>query len=298
MSMPLIRFGVLLAALLLTGVVPAVACPGDCDGDGQVAVNEAVRGVNIALGNAPVGDCEQFDADGDGSVTVNELIAAIGAVLGGCPDATPDPTPRPTPNPDSPATLVIERAAGNEFVTGRAYGFTLADIRAGNRRIALYEGTLDDQHPETLAELELSQTILDADGNPLLDEAGRRRIVYIRFKHAPLRTGTFHCGEGLPESPGSLLVFNAFVTVRDDAAFSENTLDDYFGYPRVTTAVDCTLTITSLDDGVIVATYTSNMLNAAADDLAYATGTLRLPRPTCTYAQFRESPPTCYPWAF
>lgn len=55
-------------------------------------------------------------------------------------------------------------------------------------------------------------------------------------------------------------------------------------YPRVTTAVDCTLTITSLDDGVIVAAYASNMLTAAANNLAYATGTLRLPRPTCAAA--------------
>ena len=58
---------------------PAAACTGDFDGDGEVAINEAVRGVNIALGNAPVGDCAQFDANGDGSVAVNELIAAVEA---------------------------------------------------------------------------------------------------------------------------------------------------------------------------------------------------------------------------
>ena len=40
------------------------------------------------------------------------------------------------------------------------------------------------------------------------------------------------------------------------------------------------------------------MLNARADDLAYATGTLRVPRPTCTYDQLVASPQTCYPWAF
>lgn len=284
----------LLATLLLIGAAPAAACTGDCDGDGGVAVNEAVRGVNIALGNAPVGDCAQFDANGDGSVAVNELIAAVAAVLDGCPDVTPGPTPRATPDPNAAATLYIERGAGNEFVSGRAYGFALSDVR-GSRRLALYEGTLDD---ETLAELRLGQTILDTDGNAILDEAGRRLIVYIRFKHVPLQTGTFHCGEGLPESPGSLLVFQAYVTVRDDEQFSEMTLDDYFGYPRVTTAVDCTLTITAVDNGEIVATFESNMLNAQADDLAYATGTLRVPRPTCTYPQFVESPQTCFPWAF
>jgi hypothetical protein len=288
------RREILLAALLLIGATPAAAaCTGDCDGDGAVAINEAVRGVNIALGNAPVGDCAQFDANGDGSVAVNELIAAVGAVLDGCPDATP----RATPAPDSPATLVIERGAGNEFTTGRAYGFALSDVREG-RRFSLYEGLLTDDHPDTLAELKLMQTILDADGNAVRDDAGRRLIAYIRFKHFPLQTGTFHCGEGLPETPGSLLTFNAYVTVRDDELFMETTLDDYFGYPLVTTAVDCTLTITSLAGGEIVATYESHMLNQEANDLAYATGTLRVPTPTCTYEQFIASRQTCYPWAF
>lgn len=292
------RRGILLVALVLIGATPAAAaCTGDCDGDGAVGINEAVRGVNIALGNAPVGDCAQFDANGDGSVAVNELIAAVAAVLDGCPDTTPGPTPRATPDPDSPATLVIERGAGNEFTTGRAYGFALSDVR-GTRRFSLYEGLLTDDHPETLAELRLMQTILDADGNAVLDAEGRRLIVYIRFKHFPLQTGTFHCGEGLPETPGSLLTFNAYVTMRDDELFMEGTLDDYFGYPRVTTEVDCTLTITSLEGGEIVATYESHMLNAQANDLAYATGRLRVPTPTCTYEQLIASPQTCYPWAF
>ena len=302
--MTMIRKGILLTAVLMIGAGPAAAaCTGDCDGDGQVAINEAVRGVNIALGNAPVGDCSQFDANGDGSVAVNELIAAVSAVLDGCPSGTPsptsEPTPQPTPDPDSAATLVIHQANGTEFRSGRSYGFALADIRPTNPRvIALYTGTLDIVHPDTLAGVSLQQTILDADGNPVRDEAGRRRIVYLRFKHVPLQTGTFHCGEGLPESPGALLTFDTYVTIRDDAQFTETTLDEYFGYPLVTTAVDCTLTITSVDDGLIVATYESHMLNPQVTDLAYATGTLRLPRPVCDANQAPSSPETCYPWAF
>ncbi|MFN8642638.1 MAG: hypothetical protein U0802_13675 [Candidatus Binatia bacterium] len=104
--------------------------------------------MNIALGNAPVGDCAQFDANGDGSVAVNGLIAAVAAVLDGCP--TPRrPTPRATPDADSPATLVIEQGAGNEFVTGRAYGFDLADLRPGNIRFALRGAA--DRGPSGLA---------------------------------------------------------------------------------------------------------------------------------------------------
>lgn len=292
------RLALLSATLLLIGTDPALACTGDCDGDGAVAINEAVRGVNIALGSAPLDACSQFDANGDGSVAVNELIAAVSNVLGGCPAVTPGPTPRATPGPDSAGILVIERGAGNEFVTGRAYGFALSTVGPGNRRFAIYDGLLDAGRPDTLYDLRLVQTILDVDGNPVLDGDGRRLIVYLHFRHVPQRTGTFHCGEGLPESPGSLLTFNAYVTVRDDELFQETTLDDYFGYPRITTDVDCTLTIASLDGGLLTATFESHMLNAPADDLAYATGTLRLPVPTCTYEQLLASPMTCYPWAF
>lgn len=130
------------------------------------------------------------------------------------------------------------------------------------------------------------------------DSEGRRRNVAIRFGHFPLRTGTFHCGEGLPATPGSLLTFDARATLRDDELLQETTLDDYFGHPRVTDAVDCTVQITSLDAATIVATFESHMLDAEVDDLAYATGTLRVPKPTCTYPQLIDSPATCHPWAF
>lgn len=289
---------ILLAAVLSIGARSAGACTGDCDGDGQVAVNEAVRGVNIALGNAPVDDCTQFDANGDGTVAVNELIAAVANVLGGCTDVTPGPTPSATPGTDGAATLVIERGAGNEFVTGRAYAFDLADIRAGNLQVALYQGTLDNDHRAELADLVLRQTLLDANGDIVRDGSGRRTIVRIQFRHVPLRTGTFHCGEGLPELPGSLLTFDASATLRDDALFMETTLDDYFGYPQPISEIDCTLTITSLDGGIIAATYESHMLSAETDDLAHATGRLRLPQPTCTANEVSASPQACYPWAF
>ncbi|MEO8602024.1 MAG: hypothetical protein ABI629_05555 [bacterium] len=293
------RLGWLLASVLLIAAGPAAACTGDCDGDGQVAINEAIRGVNIALGNALVSDCASFDANGDGSVAVSELIAAVSNVLGGCASATPGPTPTTTPATDGAATLVIEKGAGTEFVTGRSYAFDLADIRPGNLVVALYQGTLNEMHPLELGDLTLRQTLLDAAGNIIRDGAGRRRIIRLQFRHVPLRTGTFHCGDAaIAEIPGLLLTFDASATLRDDAQSSETSLDDYFGYPRPTDLIDCTLTITSLADGVMVGTYTSHMLSAEADDLAYATGTLALPQPVCTVADATASPQTCYPWAF
>ena len=62
---------------------PPPACAGDCNGDGTVAINELILGVNIALG-APAAGCPPIDANGDGEVAINELIAAVGRALSGC----------------------------------------------------------------------------------------------------------------------------------------------------------------------------------------------------------------------
>ena len=80
----------LCAALLLTPLIvpaaPAAAqvCDGDCNDDRSVAVDEIILGVRIALGDAPLGDCQAMDADGDGAVTVNDLLAAVTHALQGC----------------------------------------------------------------------------------------------------------------------------------------------------------------------------------------------------------------------
>lgn len=58
-------------------------CPGDCDGDGRVAVAELIAGVRLALGEAG-GACAAFDSDGDAAVDVGELVAASAALLDGC----------------------------------------------------------------------------------------------------------------------------------------------------------------------------------------------------------------------
>lgn len=63
---------------------PSPSCTGDCNGDGEVTINELIGGVNIALGSAPLSQCPAFDANGDGNVAINELIAAVGAALEGC----------------------------------------------------------------------------------------------------------------------------------------------------------------------------------------------------------------------
>lgn len=73
-----------LVDLAVPTVTPPPACPGDCDGNGTVAINELITGVNIALGAAALDTCAAFDGDGDGTVAINELIAAVNAALAGC----------------------------------------------------------------------------------------------------------------------------------------------------------------------------------------------------------------------
>jgi hypothetical protein len=63
---------------------PIVGCTGDCNGNGQVSIDELVRGVNLALGSAPAGDCPAFDGNGDGAVTIDELVRAVTIALTGC----------------------------------------------------------------------------------------------------------------------------------------------------------------------------------------------------------------------
>jgi len=60
-------------------------CVGDCNGDGQVTVDEIIVGVNIALGETDIAVCPAFDADGNGTVTVDELVQGIDNALNGCP---------------------------------------------------------------------------------------------------------------------------------------------------------------------------------------------------------------------
>jgi hypothetical protein len=82
-------------------------CVGDCGTDGQVTVDEILTMVNIALGNAPVSDCEAGDANGDHQITVDEILAAVNYALSGCP-AQPSPTatgqvaPTNTPHAGTP----------------------------------------------------------------------------------------------------------------------------------------------------------------------------------------------------
>lgn len=102
-----------LVALFSAWLLPAsvAACPGDCDGDGTVRIDELIAGVGIALGQAPVETCRAADGDADGEVLIGELIAATNALLAGCPAAIATPTASPPPPPSTTATALPSRTA-------------------------------------------------------------------------------------------------------------------------------------------------------------------------------------------
>ena len=57
------------------------ALPGDCTGDGRVTVDEAIRAVRIALGEAGLSTCAAADRNGDGRITIDELLQTVAAAL-------------------------------------------------------------------------------------------------------------------------------------------------------------------------------------------------------------------------
>ncbi len=113
-----IRFGCfagLAGAVALGGsaspsAAAAPSCPGDCDRNRVVMIDELLTGVLIALGAQLLSACPEFDPDGDEAVTIDNLLAGVAAAQNGCasaptvpptiePSATPtaSPTPKETP---------------------------------------------------------------------------------------------------------------------------------------------------------------------------------------------------------
>jgi len=85
MSARALLCSIMLTTLLDTGAgTAAAACVGDCNGDGEVAVNELVAMVNIALETAPTSQCRAGDANSDGAITVAEIVTAVSRALNGC----------------------------------------------------------------------------------------------------------------------------------------------------------------------------------------------------------------------
>ena len=80
-------------------------CVGDCQGDGQVSIDDLITGVDIVLGTQPLSACPAMDVDQSGTVTIADLIRAVASALDGCAptvtatEAPAAPTPTNTPVP-------------------------------------------------------------------------------------------------------------------------------------------------------------------------------------------------------
>lgn len=61
-----------------------VRCVADCDGSGQVTVDEVVTAINLALATQVEVQCSAADSSGDGAVTIDEVVQAVTAALQGC----------------------------------------------------------------------------------------------------------------------------------------------------------------------------------------------------------------------
>jgi subtilisin family serine protease len=72
-------------ALCETAVNGACPCPGDCDTNGAVTIDDLLQGIAIALGTRPVDACGSLDGNGDGVVTVDEILRSAHYALAGCP---------------------------------------------------------------------------------------------------------------------------------------------------------------------------------------------------------------------
>ena len=74
----------LLVLLALAHSAGATAtCPGDCNADGSVGIEELVGAVEAALTAAD--GCMEYDLDADGVVAVHELLQLVDTALDGCP---------------------------------------------------------------------------------------------------------------------------------------------------------------------------------------------------------------------
>lgn len=74
-----------------TASPPGTPCPGDCNGDRTVTIDDIVVLVNVMLDLAPADACPAGDFNGDGDITIEEGIRAVNAALFGCEGAAAGP---------------------------------------------------------------------------------------------------------------------------------------------------------------------------------------------------------------
>ncbi|MBX3025908.1 hypothetical protein KF840_13455 [bacterium] len=151
---------VVFASLAWSAPARSTTCPGDCNGDGQVAINELITLINVALGNSPIGVCDAFCSDAP--LDISCLIRMVNNALDGCPlvptptatgipvgTSTATATPAPTNTPGGPlgvrhfsldparSRLVATIAQGFDFPTTGFTGFLELSAGAPDRNTGI-----------------------------------------------------------------------------------------------------------------------------------------------------------------
>jgi len=72
-----------------TSTATTQPCAGDCDGSGEVTVDDLLILVNVALDVAPLDACADADTDGSGSIEITEILVAVNHALLGCQPGLP-----------------------------------------------------------------------------------------------------------------------------------------------------------------------------------------------------------------
>lgn len=72
----------------ICGVLTTLPCAGDCDGNGNVEIDDLLDAVKVGLGERGVDSCLGGDVDRDGHIRIDELLRAVGTALRGCVRST------------------------------------------------------------------------------------------------------------------------------------------------------------------------------------------------------------------
>jgi DNA-binding beta-propeller fold protein YncE len=104
-----------------TATASLAVCPGDCNGDGEVTVDELLLGVKLVLGSAAEETCPGLDRNFDNQITVDEILVAVNALLIGCDALGWTPTPTLIPELTQTPTLTNVRFIDVTTAAGLTY---------------------------------------------------------------------------------------------------------------------------------------------------------------------------------
>ena len=171
-----------------SGTTAGVACAGDCDGDGQVSVNELVRAVAIALGLAPVSDCAMVDVDGNGRAEVAELVGAVGHLLNGCGGGDESVCGGPLTSAPKLCDLTITPKRTTAFGTLRI-SFAISDLEGDLTEICGALARQSDPQPELQCDpLEIDpepiNDVIELPPIQLMGAANGNYVFYLQLRDA------------------------------------------------------------------------------------------------------------------